>query len=148
MEPRPQRTRRTKRKNRRSKSSKKRKTGRRVTKPRAVASAPSGKVAHANDRTFGSLVLEADRPVLVDFWAEWCGPCKAVAPILDELAQEVGESARIVKVNVDSSPSTAGQFGIRSIPTMVLFKGGEVADVLVGLQSKAKLSRLLARAAR
>lgn len=115
----------------------------RTGRPRAVPTVVDGKVAHATDATFKALVLEADRPVLVDFWAEWCGPCKAIAPVLEELAGEVAGKARIVKVDVDSCPRTAGQFNIRSIPTLVLFKDGDVADVLVGMQSKGKLSKLL-----
>jgi len=116
--------------------------------PRTGRSRPAptmvdGKVAHATDATFKAMVLDSDRPVLVDFWAEWCGPCKAIAPVLEELAGEVAGKARIVKVDVDSCPRTAGQFNIRSIPTLVLFKDGDVADVLVGLQSKSKLSKLL-----
>ncbi len=101
---------------------------------------------HATDGSFEKLVLESPVPVLVDFWAEWCGPCRALAPTIAELAREVGERARVVKVDVERARQVAGEYGIRSIPTVALFSGGEVKDVLIGLQSKEKLARLLERA--
>jgi len=107
----------------------------------------AGSVLHATDATFEKLVLESPVPVLVDFWADWCAPCRALAPTIEALAREMGERARIVKVDVERARQVAGEYGIRSIPTVALFQGGEVADVLVGLQSKEKLSRLLQRAA-
>lgn len=107
----------------------------------------AGGVLHATDGTFQKLVLESPVPVLVDFWAEWCGPCRALAPTIEELAREMGDRARVVKVDVERARQVAGEYGIRSIPTVALFQGGEVADVLVGLQSKEKLARLLQRAA-
>jgi thioredoxin 1 len=103
------------------------------------------KVIHATDRTFAALV-KTDQPVLVDFWATWCGPCRAVAPTLDALAGEFAGRARIVKVDVDRCPKTAQAFGIRNIPTLALLSGGEVEDVLVGAQSKERLRKVIAKA--
>jgi len=85
-----------------------------------------------SEAQFSDEVLGADVPVLVDFWAEWCGPCKAIAPVLDEISNEMTGKVKIVKVNVDENPNIAAQYGIRSIPTMILFKGGEAADMKVG----------------
>lgn len=86
-----------------------------------------------------STVTGSAIPVLVDFWAEWCGPCRAIAPILEEVAKEFAGKLKIVKVNVDEAPELAGQWGVRSIPTLLIFKGGTVADQSIGAQSKAAL---------
>ena len=91
------------------------------------------------DETFGSDVLQADTPVLVDFWAEWCGPCRQVAPILEEIAGEHGEKLRIVKLNVDENPRTAATYGVTSIPTMNVYQGGQVVKTIVGAKPKAML---------
>ena len=90
---------------------------------------------------FEEKVIKSDLPVLVDFWAEWCGPCKTIGPILDELASEFAQTAKIVKVNVDDNPGLAQKYGIRGIPTMIFFKNGEVAKSLVGVQPKKEIAK-------
>jgi thioredoxin 1 len=96
-----------------------------------------------NESNFDNEVLSNNKPVLVDFWAEWCGPCKALAPILDEIAGELGEKAEIVKVNVDQSPNLAQKYGIRGIPTLIFFKDGKVQSTLVGNQPKSEIVKSL-----
>ncbi|OGV69959.1 MAG: thioredoxin [Lentisphaerae bacterium RIFOXYA12_FULL_48_11] len=100
-------------------------------------------IIHITPENWQSEVLQSKTPVLVDFWAEWCGPCKAIAPILDELAGEVEGKLKIVKVNVDSNHQIAGDFGIRSIPTLLLFKDGVVQQQMVGAMNKAALKTKL-----
>ena len=95
------------------------------------------------DASFNADVLQADGPVLVDFWAEWCGPCKMVAPVLEEIAKEHGDKLRIVKLNIDENPQTARDYGIMSIPTMSVFVGGKVDKNIVGAKPKASLLREL-----
>jgi thioredoxin 1 len=97
--------------------------------------------------TFESEVLQSEKPVIVDFWAEWCGPCRAVAPVLEEIARERGDDLRVVKVNIDEEPALAQRYGIMSIPTIVLFKGGEPAAAAIGAQPKGMLERSLGLAA-
>ena len=92
-----------------------------------------------SDATFDEVIKSADVPVLVDFWAEWCGPCKMVAPILDEIAQEHGEKVQITKLNVDDNPDVARRFDVMSIPTMIVFKDGEPAKRLVGARGKGQI---------
>jgi len=89
---------------------------------------------------FQSDVIQSAEPVVVDFWAEWCGPCKMIAPALEEISTELGGKVKIAKVNIDENPEIAAQFGVRSIPTLMLFKGGQVADMKVGAAPKTALS--------
>ena len=96
-------------------------------------------IMEIDDGTFESEVLQADLPVLVDFWAPWCGPCKAIAPVIEELATDFGGKIKFAKLNVDDSPVTPGKYGIRAIPTLIFFKGGEVADQITGMVAKSKL---------
>ena len=103
----------------------------------------SDALAHFDEASFKTAIAGAT-PVLVDFWAPWCGPCKAIAPILDELSKEFSGKLVIGKVNVDDHGDLAGQYGVRAIPTMLLFKGGQLVDTLVGMQSKDSLKAKLA----
>lgn len=96
-------------------------------------------VKTTTDAAFDTEVLGASRPVLVDFWAEWCGPCKQVAPVLEELASQFGETLDVVKVNIDENPGTPTKYGVRGIPTLMLFKNGELVDQKVGALPKSRL---------
>ena len=107
----------------------------------------SEKIVTLTQQNFPGEVLQSATPVLVDFWAEWCGPCKAVAPILDELAEEYDGRVKIAKVNIDEQQEIATQYGIRAIPTLLLFDKGQVADQIVGLRSKRDLKASFDRVA-
>ena len=98
-----------------------------------------GSVVHVTESNFEEEVVKSDVPVLVDFWAEWCGPCKMIAPILDEIAKEYGERLKICKIDVDSNPEIAPKFGIRGIPTLIMFKNGNAESTKVGAVSKNQL---------
>jgi thioredoxin 1 len=96
-----------------------------------------------SDATFKSDVLESATPVLLDYWAEWCGPCKMIAPILEEVAQEYAGKLKVVKMNIDENQKTPGEFGVRGIPTLMLFKGGNVEATKVGALSKSQLTAFI-----
>ena len=100
-------------------------------------------IVHTSDANFATDVLESDGPVLVDYWAPWCGPCKMIAPVLDEIAGEYQGRLKIVKINVDDNGATAAKFGVRGIPTLALFKGGSVAATKVGALSKSQLTAFI-----
>ena len=95
------------------------------------------------DANFATEVLKSDKPVLVDFWAPWCGPCKMVGPIVEKLAGELGETIKIGKLNVDDNPATAQEYGVMSIPTMLIFKGGKVAGSTMGFQPEPRLREFI-----
>ncbi|MBY5922592.1 thioredoxin TrxA [Ferrimonas balearica] len=103
----------------------------------------SDKIVQLSDGSFENDVLKADKPVLVDFWAEWCGPCKMIAPVLDELAEEYGDQLTIGKLNVDQNSETPPKYGIRGIPTLLLFKDGQLAGTKVGAASKTQLKEFI-----
>ncbi|MEZ0329334.1 MAG: thioredoxin [Dissulfuribacterales bacterium] len=105
----------------------------------------SEKVIHVTDSDFDTIVMKSSIPVLVDFWAAWCGPCRAIAPVIDMLADEYDGKAKICKMNVDENPSTPGKFGIRAIPTMIIFKDGKVMDQITGAVGKAAIDTALNR---
>ncbi len=100
----------------------------------------SESVVHISDSEFETQVLKSEVPVLVDYWAEWCGPCRMIAPILDEIATDYGDRLKVVKVNVDENPKTPQNYGVRGIPTLMLFKDGEVEGTKVGALSKSQLA--------
>jgi thioredoxin 1 len=99
------------------------------------------------EQSFEEEVLQSDKPVIVDFWAEWCGPCHAVAPVLDRIVEESNGDLKLVKVNIDEQPALSQRFGVQSIPTMILFKNGEPAAAAIGAQPKPALERALGLAA-
>ena len=100
-------------------------------------------ILHTNDEGFDTDVLQSEKPVLVDYWAEWCGPCKMIAPILEEVASEYGEKIKVCKMNIDENQETPPRYGIRGIPTLILFKNGEVEATKVGALSKTQLQSFL-----
>ena len=103
----------------------------------------SDSIVHTSDSSFDTDVLQAEGPVLVDFWAEWCGPCKMIAPVLEEIAIEYGEKLKVCKMDVDANPDTAPKYGIRGIPTLILFNNGDVAGTKVGAVSKSQLAEFI-----
>ncbi len=104
-------------------------------------------VKEATDQNFESDVLGSDKPVLVDFWAVWCGPCRALAPVVEELAGEKTDSLKVFKLNVDENPQVPAKYGVRSIPTVILFKDGQVVDQVVGAVPKSDLENLVSKSA-
>ncbi|MDY6906439.1 MAG: thioredoxin [Thermodesulfobacteriota bacterium] len=103
----------------------------------------AGNVMDINDNNFESEVLQSDKPVFVDFWAPWCGPCKAIGPVIEELAGDFDGQVKFAKCNVDDNPSTPTKYGIQAIPTLILFKGGEIAEQITGMVPKTKLEEAI-----
>ncbi len=100
-------------------------------------------VMEIEDNNFESEFLQSEKPVLVDFWAPWCGPCRAISPVVEELAATLGDKIKFTKCNVDNNPVTPGKYGIKSIPTLILFNSGDVVDKVIGIVAKSKLEDML-----
>src|SRR4030042_5601801 len=101
---------------------------------------------HVNDKNFAEEVLNEDLPVLVDFWATWCGPCRSISPIIEELAKEFTGRVKVTKLNVDENPAIPSQYGVRGIPTLILFKGGKILEQIVGAVPKTRLKSMIEKA--
>jgi thioredoxin 1 len=108
--------------------------------------ADASSLVQVSDKNFASEVLNSDLPVLVEFWATWCGPCRSISPIVEQLATEFSGKVKVTKLNVDESPATPSQYGVRGIPTLILFKGGKILDQIVGSVPKARLKALIEKA--
>ncbi|OGQ84947.1 MAG: thioredoxin [Desulfobacula sp. RIFOXYA12_FULL_46_16] len=100
-------------------------------------------IIEINDDSFEKIVLKSDKPVMVDFWAPWCGPCKAIAPTIDALEKEFGDKMSFVKVNVDENPISPSKYGVQAIPTLIFFKNGEIAEQITGMVAKQKLEETI-----
>ncbi|MCU0587988.1 MAG: thioredoxin [Syntrophobacteraceae bacterium] len=106
----------------------------------------AGKIIEISDSTFDQEVLKSDVPVLVDFWAPWCGPCRAIAPVVDELANEYADKLKVAKCNVDDNPKTPSRYGIRAIPTLIIFKDGNVSEQITGAVAKSQIAAAVDKA--
>jgi thioredoxin 1 len=106
----------------------------------------AGKIVEISDSTFEQEVLQSEVPVLVDFWAPWCGPCRAIAPVVDELANEYADKLKVAKCNVDDNPKTPSRYGIRAIPTLIIFKGGNVSEQITGAVAKSQIAAAVEKA--
>jgi len=113
---------------------------------REARMADESSLIHVNDKNFAAEVLNSTIPVLVDFWATWCGPCRSIGPVVEELAREFTGKVKVTKLNVDDSPATPSQYGVRGIPTLILFKGGKIFDQIVGAVPKARLKAMIEKA--
>jgi len=102
-------------------------------------------IIEIGDNNFESEVLQSVKPVLVDFWAPWCGPCRAIAPIVEELAKDFGDKVKFTKCNVDENPTTPTKYGIKSIPTLIFFKNGEIQDKVIGIVAKSRLEEMISQ---
>ena len=108
--------------------------------------AEGSNLLHVNDKNFATEVLKTGVPMLVDFWATWCGPCRSISPIVEELAEEFTGRVKVTKLNVDENPATPSQYGVRGIPTLILFKNGKILDQIVGAVPKARLKAMIEKA--
>ncbi len=108
--------------------------------------ADESSLVHVNDKNFSSEVLNSDLPVLVEFWATWCGPCRSISPIVEALAKEFSGRVKVTKLNVDENPATPSQYGVRGIPTLILFKSGKILDQIIGSVPKTRLKALIEKA--
>ncbi|MDH3356686.1 MAG: thioredoxin [Desulfobacteraceae bacterium] len=102
-------------------------------------------ILEVGDSSFEAEVLQSDKPVLVDFWAPWCGPCRAIAPIVEKLAADFGDKVKFTKCNVDENPTTPTKYGIKSIPTLIFFKDGEIQDKVIGIVAKSRLEEMISQ---